>query len=497
MTMDFEQQASLILAAEDCESADFNRLHKFGSNEERLISKLIAHGPVLLRGGRGCGKSALMIEASRRVAPVVTEAPAFGVYISLRHLQLLKSRDSAYERALCQIIIRSLQGNLVGEEFSSESNVESLQMALSKLSSKLDKRIILFFDDAAHIGREASLADFFEIFRTISSSTVSCKATIYPRVTRFGTRFDVFNDATLLDVSRAEEIPGFADLFADIMQARYPDALSDNVFSRSLSKKQVAAFLGQAVVGNMRAFVFACNELSLRLQGGTVTVGLPELGDILLHLATNHFWPLLEELKPKLGIYEPLISPAQNIAEIIFEKCGKNDARRSITIHRDILERIPKPFEILEYVGFIAKREASRSLKSGGRGACYVLNLCDLLEKSTCARLTKELFDRWSAPMPEPVEFHLKGTELQSVLMPELKQDAEIAILGKPIEKLRKSNAYPYGLTEAKIGTLLAAEIKTVGDLASASDERLDALPTVGPANVRRFRNVVGQAIWM
>ena len=268
-----------------------------------------------------------MIEASRRAAPHDPASPAFGVYLSLRHLQLLKTRDAAYENALCQIIVRGIQANLSDGEFTTRPDVASLQRALSLLSSKLDKRIILFFDDAAHIGREASLEVFFDIFRTISSSTVSCKAAIYPGVTRFGRRFDVFNDATVLDVSRSEELPGVREGFAEIMDARYPDALADAKFSSSLSKGEVAGFLGQAVLGNMRAFVYACNELSSRVQGGSV--GLPELGEIVLHLASNHFWPLLEELKPKLGVYEPMVDPAKEIAQVLFEKCGRTDGRRS------------------------------------------------------------------------------------------------------------------------------------------------------------------------
>ena len=359
MSVDFEQQTELILAAEDCDSEEFPRLHRFSAYDERLIGKLKAHGPVLLRGGRGSGKSALMIAASRRVAPHGPDASAFGVYLSLRHLPLLNTKDAAYEKVLCQIIIDGVQTNLGGGDFTARPDVASLQRELSLLSSRLGKRIILFFDDAAHIAREASLGDFFDIFRTISSSTVSCKATIYPGVTRFGPRFDVFNDATVLDVSRSEELPGFSELFASIMDARYPDILSDVKFSSSLSKGQVAGFLGQAVLGNMRGFVRACSELSTRVQGGSV--GLPELGDILLHLAVNHFWPLLEELKPKLGVYQPMVAPATSIAQVLLEKCGNAEGRRSALVHKDIIERLAKPFEMLEYVGLHwVCREASR-----------------------------------------------------------------------------------------------------------------------------------------
>ncbi|WP_438451924.1 hypothetical protein, partial [Listeria monocytogenes] len=70
----------LVLAAEDCEETDFVRLHRFTEYEDRIIKSLMAHGPVLLRGGRGSGKSALLIEATRRAR--ISLPTALPVYLS-------------------------------------------------------------------------------------------------------------------------------------------------------------------------------------------------------------------------------------------------------------------------------------------------------------------------------------------------------------------------------------------------------------------------------
>ena len=107
----------------------------------------------------------------------------------------------------CDLLIKCIKDMMrnVNLDFNAEPDIGSVQGAISQLSAQVGRRIVLMFDDAAHIGRETSLAEFFDIFRTLSSSTVSCKATIYPGVTQFGTRFDVYNDATIVDVSRNEE----------------------------------------------------------------------------------------------------------------------------------------------------------------------------------------------------------------------------------------------------------------------------------------------------
>ncbi|WNG43293.1 helix-hairpin-helix domain-containing protein [Archangium minus] len=499
MSQESETQAELILAAEDCAPDLFDDLHKFSTrNDQRVLLTLVAHGPVLLRGGRGTGKSAFMIAASRQLDPFKPDATAVGIYMSLRNAPLLKSTGEAYERILCDIIIRHVQGSL-GERadgFDPSPDVSSVQYALAKLASSLGKRIVLFFDDAAHLGREASLEEFFDIYRTLSSSTVSCKAAIYPGVTRFGTRFDVYNDATVIDLLRSEELPGFGETFLEVMTVRYPDAFGEGVFRPGLTKQAVASFLAQSVLGNMRGFVFACNALKAICADGTI--GITELGQSLLHLASNYYWPLLEEIKPKLGKYEPMVDVARQIAEPVFEDCGQKPKNpRDIIIHREVDERLAKPLQILEYAGFISKREASRAMKSGGRGARYALNLCTLHEHTPGARLTKELFDRWTLPTREEAVQYNKASKLAAVTLPTLPESADLAIFNEPIEKLKKSPAYPYGLTEQKIQILTNAGIHTVGDLAEADDKTLDELPKIGSAMVSRIRNILGQAIWM
>lgn len=492
--------STLILAAEDCEPAYFDQLHNFSSrNDRRVLSTLVAHGPVLLRGGRGSGKSALMIAASRQLDPIISDASAIGIYMSLRHAPLLKSTGDAYGRILCTIIIEKIKNTLSdrASNFDPEPDLSSLQFALSKLAEQLGKRIVLFFDDAAHLGREASLEEFFDIYRTLSSNSVSCKASIYPGVTRFGVRFDVYNDATVVDVFRSEEVPDFADTFLEVMNSRYPNEFEEQNFSSHLQKKAVAAFLGQAVLGNMRSFVFACNALQIRSRESE-KIGLPELTETLIELASNYYWPLLDEIRPKLGVYEPMVETSRVVAELLFAECGqKTNNPRDVIVHRDIDEKFSKPLQILEYAGFMSKREASRALKSGGRGARYALNLCSVLEQSPGSRLTRSLFDKWiDHPREEAVQFS-KGSKLSEINLPNTSPDADLAIFNHEISALSKSNAYPYGLSAQKIQLLKDANYHTVGDLVEATDQDLDDIRGIGTATVLRIRNVLGQAIWM
>lgn len=489
-----ELESSLVLAAEECEPNKFVRLHTFASSDSRTLGKLISHGPVLLRGGRGSGKSALLIEAHRRIRRSLKDS-AFGVYLSLRYLPLLRATGADYISLFCRKLREAIQDELRSQSilnvtFPDVTNEGALQEAVAELSVKLRKRVILLFDDAAHIGREAPLTEFFDIFRALSTDAVSCKASIYPGVTTFGLRFDVFNDATVIDIARDDRMPDFEKFFFDVLQKRYP-ALAKSRFSRGLTPEKFSALVGRAVLGNMRAFVFACNDFEQRQ-----TLTLPEISTGLLQLASNYYWPLLEEVGPKLGIYESFVVPSRNLGEKLFEIAGSRDAP-TIVVHRDYVQRLTKHFEILEYAGFILRREASRALKSGGRGPMFSLNLCNLLESAKGAQITADRLRNWLKFSGDAAEIHSSGGALNTIELPNTMSVTGPSILAKEIEALSKSPAYPYGLTERKISVLRNAGFDTVEKLASADDEELLRLRGIGRKFLRRIRDVTYQAIWM
>ena len=497
-----ENDAGLILAAEECPSDKFEGYHSFSQFDDVIIRKLSAHGPVLLRGGRGSGKSALLIESHRRMRAT---GSAFSIYMSLRYLPLLQSDGSEYIGHFCSLLSKAIADELAVQgqsvEFDFAEDEVALQMSLAKLARALDKRIVILFDDAAHIGREKPLEVFFDLFRTLSSNATSCKASIYPGVTKFGIRFDVFNDSTVIDISRSD-VSGGDHYFSDVIRTRYPKLAHREIFSDRLTPDAFASLLGRAVVGNMRAFILACNRF-----GDETRISIPEVNTCLLNMAEDYYWPLMEEVAPKLGVYEPLVAPATSMFEAIVDHLcrpvrqtsqgSRTIAQDRVTIHRNFVSQFSKIFEILEYLGFTAKREASRGMKSGGRGPVYAINLCSLLDQVPTKRLTIEMIDEWIEGKPDLAEIHSSAATFSSVLVPALAPDNKLGILGKDVEVLAKSKAYPYGLTEDKIARLKAAGINTVLELAETPDARLLQIDMVGPATVKRMRDVMVQAIWM
>lgn len=484
--------AELILACEDFSQEDFKKYHCFYKYEENIISQLMAHGPVLLKGGRGTGKSALMMEASLRL---LDNEKACGIYLSLRHLSLLRSKGETYEKEFLRILndaICKMAKEKFLYDFPCESDLYSVHKEIIKFSENIGKRIVLFFDDAAHIGRETGLEEFFDIFRTLSSSSVSCKAAIYPGVTRFGTRFDVYNDAKIIDISRHYGQFGFKDFFYEVMKLRYPVQVDSKEYFSSIPAEDVAEFLGMAVLGNVRSFIKGCSLLFEKEQKVSIVI----LSETLLALASDFFWPMIEEIKYKIGVYEPLMDSCFNIAEIIYKECGEKKATTFI-MHRNLVNKFAKPLEILEYAGFISKREASRGMKQGGRGTRYAINLCNALEKVVGTRLTRELYQEWKTSKVEDVQFSANSIAFSGIELPKIDYSRHIGILELDIEKLKKSNVFPYGLTEDKIKRLKEHGYEKVGELAEASEDQLKEIYRIGDKTTQRIKNVVEQAIWM
>lgn len=73
----------------------------------------------------------------------------------------------------------------------------------------------------------------------------------------------------------------------------------------------------------------------------------------------------------------------------------------------------------------------------------------------------------------------------------------ELGILSAPVNSLKQSNIYPYGITEHKLSLPSAAGYSLVEDLLEAKDEDVLAIDGIGPETLKRIKSTLNQAIWM
>ena len=490
-----ESSVELKLAAEEFDDSEFLTYHKFSDSDEKVLRRLIIPGPVLLRGPRGSGKSAYMRMAHEKIKK--SGANTASCYVSLRYLPLLTASAENYLQVLIPFISERINSDLTNVGYSGINLAESLSLtslgkALNEWCIRENKRLVLLFDDAAHIGREVSLSGFFDFFRTISSSLISCKASIYPGVTRFGSRFDIYNDATIVEAQRDERAADFGEFFRLLLDVRYA-----RILERAEPRLQpiLPKLMGRAVLGNIRSFYALCEQLKDEERITVHTVS-----DKLKWLASDHLYPALDELQTKLGAYVPMLAVAHEIAPKFFSDCGQTRVN-SMLVHKDNVQKLGKVFEILEYVGFMAKREASRVLtKSGaGRGPRYALSLGPLVEQIPRLTPSYDLFEeitRVSIPNDQIVEYP-SHSFLDKFSIPESESDDSIEILDLPISALKTSQSIPYGLTSNMIDSLTEHGYKTISDIASLTVDDLKQVKMIGRARALRIKSAVEQAIWM
>ncbi len=124
--------------------------------------------------------------------------------------------------------------------------------------------------------------------------------------------------------------PGFGPLFRSIMSARYPETRSDRIVG--FSPERFSQFLGTTVLGNVRGFIYACNDL-LQHSEPRQSLGYNALTATLQRLAADYYWPLLDEVQPKLGKYTPAAKTSHELADVVFSSLG-NYSQSSVLIHQ-------------------------------------------------------------------------------------------------------------------------------------------------------------------
>jgi hypothetical protein len=86
---------------------------------------------------------------------------------------------------------------------------------------------------------------------------------------------------------------------------------------------------------------------------------------------------------------------------------------------------------------------------------------------------------------------------LSNISLPEFGGNEDPEILDEPVDCLKKSLVYPFGLSDRMLEKLHTAGINSVRGLYEAPDDRLDDIEYIGEYRIRLLRNVVAQAIWL
>lgn len=262
-----------------------------------VVRELLVPGAKLIVGPRGCGKTHLMryawayslqknenpfcvyVSFNRyyRLEPLLkSKANALdlfhgwmiclcylGIYEAIRaHLEKQPELDvedlwiGYNEDTLLGIVARLERGAALPadfEEIFETLSIQQLKGAIDRLASVLHrKRCIILLDDAALTLAPEYLPDFFDFFRTLKSSTISPKASVYPGTTEYGPRFHVIHEADEVPAWFSVDSPNYLKLMESIGTKR--------LSGYELIPQETRDLFKYAAFGIPRAYLSLLNE---------------------------------------------------------------------------------------------------------------------------------------------------------------------------------------------------------------------------------------------
>ena len=319
------------LSAYTAKSDFFNTIH----------NSLISRGTKLIAGPRGSGKTHLMrftyIECKKNKKLPLCVYVSFNRYLRLE--PFLKTKADAIELFHCWMLARILLSiydwinsledkialdlgkKLIGYSIEDlESTISHLErgapnqlilnreISLSKTIDAIEntasyynrKRSIILFDDAALTLTPEYMQELFDLIRTIKTSTISPKASVYPGTTEYGPRFHVNHEAELIPVWLAITAPDYSTVMGDIAVNRATDL--DTI------PEDVIEYIKYAAFGIPRAFLVMLRDFKRR-DFRTVQQGLNKI------IQNQNIWRIseYESLALKVPKFQSLIEIGKTV----------------------------------------------------------------------------------------------------------------------------------------------------------------------------------------
>ncbi|MWT62101.1 hypothetical protein GP939_29725, partial [Escherichia coli] len=115
------------------------------------------------------------------------------------------------------------------QQYSDEHNPIILTLSIevaqkiieSCITRKNRKRAVLFLDDAALTLTKEYMVEFFDVFRSIKTSRISPKASVYPGTTQYGPRFHLGQDAEPVFIWQDVEQPEYSEFMNSLLQESF------------------------------------------------------------------------------------------------------------------------------------------------------------------------------------------------------------------------------------------------------------------------------------
>jgi hypothetical protein len=530
-----------------------------GERDKGLLKKLKGPGAKLLSGPRGSGKSTLLRKA---FFELIEEGQALPVYVnfsrSLALEPLFHKQANALQLFRQWVVYRITVGvsdslhvmgaalpdgleilsNVGGQfihalETGAPPSVPERLISPSELLLLLEAwaadigraRCVLLLDDAAHAFSPDQQREFFEIFRSLRSRSVSAKAAVYPGITSYSPFFHVGHEAELLQAWYEPDSDEYLATMRSVADKRLPER-----FLRRLEKREeIVDYLALASFGIPRGFL---NMLSffLGIEEGPGERPTRRKAEHAVEIHAESVRNIFHALKAKIPRYKRFIDVGSELERAAVAALRKYNQGKEVGTGKTPILAIAEPLgqelerilAMAEYAGLVRKlTPVSRGIK--GTFQRYSLHYAIVMSENALALGRSFLLASVIQSLSKTDAHAFVRTQGSSLLginfesrctldlapcprcgTPRPSQDARFCIrCGSELkevslyEELVKSSIDLLPLTPKKISGLKQhTSIRTIQDiLLDEEATEIRKVPYVGPIWASRIRNAAQEYV--
>ncbi|WP_157630355.1 ATP-binding protein [Kribbella catacumbae] len=397
--------------AENLSLDQFSAWTEVSPFERTVLRQLMAQGPRLLSGPRGCGKTTLLRLADRRInstTPDIAVYVNYGKYLFLEPAYKQRAdADGFFQDWLVARIIVAISDHVPNNQklkamakecqnfvdaAESDPSTDRLQLpGPAQLSRMLEmwaseaghRRVILLLDDAAHAFVPDQQRVFFEFLRSIRNPNVTYKAAIYPGVTEFSPNFHVGHDAKIIHAWIPVDGEQYLRFMRSLFTRRFPDSMQ-----KGIPGDVVDLFAG-AAFGVPRTFLAMLEEYLNNLP--TNSGRIARQANTIIGEQAQQLRKLYMTLADKLPSYsmyvetgltveQRIVSELRDLNSTRFDKQETASQALDVAIRQPIDQRLLTILSLLEYAGIVRQTNESVSLGSGGTFTKFSLHGAVLME---------------------------------------------------------------------------------------------------------------------
>ena len=522
-----------IFRTEELNDSQFESFFVSSPQDQSIIDKLKAPSPVLLVGSRGVGKSFLFKFCANSMFGELNEKRILPISVTFRKSSLLQTDIPEQFRhwmlcRICSELIRSIKRtgryiptshtiqSLIGSETEGKNRLDSLVAEFEEswktpgneiqtdvipslddfiniiedLCHELDyERMVVFIDEAAHIFNPQQQREFFTLFRDLRSPYIKCNAAVYPGVTVYGDTFEPMHDALIITLNRNIN----DEHYVENMKAMVLRQTSDTVLSTKLSRNAgYFTLLAYAASGNPRHLL---NSVAMADKMDSNAVN-----QVFREYYREKLWSEHSNLSRRYPGYQSFIDWGRDYVEthVIPELKRKNDhyfenkTNKGTTmyfwVHKNAPEEVKTALRLLEYSGLIYEDGTGIRATRSEVGTRYMVNIGCLLAYEASAS-TNGLSIIQNADIRRMSEYGANHQLYSSI---------KSSIIGNETEALKaqfERSIDELELTEWQKAKMHEISIHTIGDLLSASEEKLQGVKYIAEARARNIRNACVAAV--